>query len=42
LIFFFETEFLRSSHRRPGTHSADQTGLELTKICLPLLPKYWG
>ena len=23
----------------PGTHSVDQAGLELTEICLPLLPK---
>jgi len=25
----------------PGTHSVDQTGLELTETCLPLPPKYW-
>ena len=24
---------------RPGTHSVDQAGLELTRICLPLPPK---
>jgi hypothetical protein len=24
-----------------GTHSVDQAGLELTEVCLPLLPECW-
>jgi hypothetical protein len=39
-----ETESLTTSpctFNWPGTHSADQAGLELTELCLPLLPKCW-
>ena len=36
-VLFFETGFLCvASFGCPGTHSVDQTGLELTEICLTL------
>lgn len=34
LIFFFKVGFYSRYRASPGTHTLDQTGLKLTKICL--------